>query len=216
MSKAVVLLSGGIDSTVVLALAKHVSSEVYILFFDYAQPQIDRESQAVQKILKHYGMSHNTHGSRIELPLREFSLSGKAWPEAFIPFRNGTFISIATAWAESNAFDEVWTGMYNYPIRSRAFPDQTPEFLGAMRAAVHIGTAGRVRLVCPLEEMSKKAVIQLAVKYGVPLDFSWTCYHPLLLGTIPCGVCDACLKRRKAFTLAGIEDPLRYPEQNRS
>jgi 7-cyano-7-deazaguanine synthase len=221
MTKALVLLSGGIDSTTCAAIAFEEHDEVQGVSFIYGQKH-DREVWAAREVAEHYDMKHEI----IQLP-NVFKGSGstlidvdKPNPECsydeitgvsptYVPFRNGILTSYAAAVALTKQCDFVYFGAHSEDAANWAYPDCTPEFIGAMAAAIYVGTYHKVRLLTPLQWMDKKDVVLTGMHLEAPYELTWSCYN----GTeVACGVCPTCRSRREAFTLNGYKDPVPYAD----
>jgi 7-cyano-7-deazaguanine synthase len=125
----------------------------------------------------------------------------------YVPYRNGTMLSLATTFALSIGASEVWFGAHNEDAAGWAYPDCTPEFIGAQAAAMWIGSYHRVRLVTPLEWLDKAGVVLLGSSFGTPFELTHSCYR----GERPsCGTCPTCIARLNAFRKVGLEDPIEY------
>ncbi len=225
--RALVLSSGGVDSTTCLALAVRElgADHVATVSFRYGQRHA-RELDAAQAVADHYGVTQRV------LYLTEFLcesdsalLAGSARPVAvgsyaeqieqnpiapvatYVPFRNGLMISAAAALAMSLAPDEdtcLYLGAHADDAAGDAYPDCSPAFTGAMGDAVRIGTYGRVVLRVPFVRMGKAEVVRTGLELGVPYELTWSCYEG---GDVPCGRCATCLDRHAAFAANGVEDP---------
>ena len=223
-SKAVVLLSGGLDSAVAAAVAKSNDYDVYALTVDYGQKH-QRELQAAQNIGNAIGVQEH---KIISVPLNRLGKSsllqsgselptsrsedeiGKGIPSTYVPARNTILLGLGLAWAESLGADAVFIGAHtiDYP----GYPDCRPEFFKAFQKVSELGTKQGVEgkpieIKTPLLEMSKDKIIKLGNKLKVPFELTWSCYKG---GKKACGVCDSCVIRRKAFSQAGMEDPIEY------
>ena len=225
MKKAIVLLSGGLDSATALGMALANGRECFPLAFDYAQRH-KRELSSSSRIVAHYartgapcrslrivsimGLDFSTSAltSDLEVPKdREEDTMASSIPVTYVPARNSIFLSIGTAFAEALNADEVWTG-FN-AVDYSGYPDCRPEYVTAMQEALATGTKrgveGRpVSLVAPIIRLSKAAIIAEARKLFVPLEYTWSCY---VGQDTPCGSCDSCIIRSKAFAENGIPDP---------
>lgn len=221
MSKAVVLLSGGIDSTVVTTLAAkaHQGSNVLALSILYGQTH-RKEVSSAGAVARHLGIQHEI----IPLPTElfrgagsalfgEVEMPGMSYKEiseavgvspTYVPFRNGIFLSIATARALEVGAEFVYYGAHAEDARGWAYPDCTPEFNGALANAIYTGTYHKVRLLTPLQWMMKKDVILAGYSNGAPLHLTWSCYKG---GEHPCGTCPTCVEREQAFRDLRIADP---------
>lgn len=208
--KAVVLLSGGVDSTVCLALVQKNSSKVLALTVDYGQRHWRQEVSAARKVIQFYpGVSHEIisfssstknlfKGSSLIDP--ELSIPQVSYSEipgvssVYVPFRNGVLVTLAAAVAYSRGYDEVYFGAHagDQP----AYPDAASDFIEAIGRAVFLGTGCRVTLRAPLIPMTKVEIVRLGLTLGAPLELTWSCY---LGGNEPCGVCPTCRERLAAF-----------------
>jgi 7-cyano-7-deazaguanine synthase len=225
---AVVLLSGGIDSTTTLAIAIAEGYEMYALSFDYGQRhQIETEAACrvanslgakehrVAKIdMRIFGGSALTDD--IEVPKkRSYVDIGQGIPVTYVPARNTIFLSYALAWAEVIPADHIFLGVN--AIDYSGYPDCRPEFIEAFENLANVGTkAGvegrRFQVHTPLIKFSKAEIIREALELGVDLSLTHSCYDPSTEG-IACGKCDSCLLRLKGFREAGITDPIRYADE---
>jgi len=222
--KSIVLLSGGMDSTTALAQAIKQSDEVVALSLLYGSKHQASENGAAQMVVRHYGILREViamepevfavpGGSALleggqEVPNEEYHDPEKESPSAtVVPFRNANLISQAVAYAEAHGFDRVWVAVHASDAQGFAYPDCTPEFMGAMAAAVYVGTHRKVRLEVPFQWMTKAGIVQRAHSLGVPLQLTWSCYRG---GKLHCGACPTCLERIKAFETAGFVDPVVY------
>ena len=220
--KAVCLLSGGLDSSTCLALARREGFACYALSFDYGQRH-HFELEAAGRIAAHYRAVHHLV---LETPLDVFGGSALtadiAVPKArsagemahgipitYVPARNTIFLSYALAWAEVLESSDIFIGVN--ALDYSGYPDCRPEFIEAYERMANLatkaGVEGRTRLHIhtPLLRLSKAQIVQLAQELQVPFALTHSCYDPGADGS-PCGQCDACLLRRKGFEEAGIED----------
>jgi len=219
---AVVLLSGGIDSATVLALAIERGFDVHALTFRYGQRH-EIEVRAAHQLAQHFGVVRHIV---TELGLREFGGSaltselevprhGETAPEAipvtYVPARNTIFLSLALAWAEVLGAQDLFIGANADDTQS--YPDCRGEFFRAFERmgdlATRDGVGGKQRLTihAPLSELSKADTVRLAQRLGVPFGHTWSCYDPAVGGQ-PCRVCDACVIRSRAFASSELKDPL--------
>jgi 7-cyano-7-deazaguanine synthase len=222
MPKAVCLLSGGLDSSTCLALARREGYECYALSFDYGQRHrieldaarrvaaaLGAERHIVASIgLDAFGGSALT--SDIEVPKgRSAAEMGHGIPITYVPARNTIFLSFALAWAEVLESSHIFIGVN--ALDYSGYPDCRPEFIEAYarmaNLATKAGVEGRTRLEIrtPLLHLSKAEIVRLARELGLDFSLTFSCYDPQPSG-LACGQCDACLLRRKGFEEAGIED----------
>ncbi len=224
MTKAVVLLSGGLDSATVLAEAKAAGFECYALSFDYGQRHTV-ELDAARRVARATGVADHVI-SRIDLRRfggsaltsdldvpkgRELDHMAEGIPITYVPARNTVFLSFALAWAETLPASDIFIGIN--AVDFSGYPDCRPEFLRAFEEmanlATRLGTEGeaRIKIRAPLMSMNKAQIITRGVELGVDYALTSTCYDPSEQGS-PCGACDACLLRAKGFADAGFADPL--------
>ena len=212
MSKAIVLLSGGIDSATALFLTKQETDDIYSMNMIYTQ-SYDSEAEASRRLAA--AAQVREHLS-IFLPFfKDIEKRYRPTPStkvssAYVPARNIVFYGIAAAYAETLGADKIVFG--SNADDAKQLPDARPEFIQLMNELVGIGTrVGRegsaVKIVNPLIDYNKSEVLKLAIRLQVPLELTWSCYED---AQIPCGKCRGCLTRKKAFEVLGISDPLRY------
>lgn len=224
--KAVILLSGGLDSSTVLYQAKADGCECYAISFDYQQRHrrelesattIAREAgvvahQVIDFDLRQWGGSALTDRN-LDLPQgRSLSEMASHIPVTYVPARNTIFLSLALAYAEAIAARRVYIGVN--ALDYSGYPDCRPDYIQAMQEVFRLGTKqGRegqaIEIVTPLIDLHKTEIIQLGNKLGVPWQHTWSCYAG---GAEACGVCDSCLLRLEAFAQLGLSDPLPYQE----
>jgi 7-cyano-7-deazaguanine synthase len=228
MKQAVVLLSGGIDSSTTLAIAIAEGYETYALSFDYGQShQIETEAargvahslgakeHRVAKIdLRVLGGSALTDDIAVPKERSDKEI-GHGIPITYVPARNTIFLAYALAWAEVIQANDIFIGVN--AIDYSGYPDCRPEFIEAFENAANLGTkAGvegrRFQIHTPLIKFSKADIIRKAVELGVDLSLTHSCYDPTPEG-LACGKCDSCLLRLKGFREAGIKDAIRYMER---
>lgn len=225
--KAVCLLSGGIDSSTCLAIARSQGYRCYALTIDYGQRhRVELEAACrvaaalgatdhliVRVDLAAIGGSALTGSLQVpkDQPLH---LIGQRIPPTYVPARNTVFLALALAWAEVLGATDIFIGAN--AVDYSGYPDCRPEYLAAFEQLANLATrAGveegkRFRVHAPLLRMSKGEIIRRALELGVDLSLTHTCYDPGPKGE-PCGGCDACLLRRKGFLEAGVPDPLDQP-----
>lgn len=226
LPKAVVLLSGGLDSTTTLAIAKDLGYDIYALTFRYGQRH-EVEIKAAQRIARHFGVREHVIA---EIDLRMFGGSaltsevavpkgrslddmGKGIPITYVPARNTIFLSFALAWAEVIEAGHIFIGVN--ALDYSGYPDCRPEYLEAFQALANIATKAavegtqRVTLEAPLIHLSKEQIIRKGLELGVEYSLTSSCYDPSSEG-IACGRCDSCLLRMKGFAENGVSDPIPY------
>lgn len=224
-SKCVVLLSGGVDSTTCLAIARHEGFVPYALSFRYGQRH-GIELEAARRVAESLGVVEHVvvdfdlrqfGGSAltadIEVPKdRDEAMMAGSIPSTYVPARNTVFLSFALAWAETLGAQDIFIGVN--AIDYSGYPDCRPEYIRAYETMANLATAagveGRQHLTIrtPLMEMTKAQIIQRGVELGVDYGLTLSCYDPGPDG-IPCGHCDSCLLRAKGFSEAGLTDPAR-------
>jgi len=217
-SRAVVLLSGGMDSCVCAALAArdHDAAAVHV---SYGQRTEERERQSFLAIcdrlkirdkllvrndaLRAIGGSALTDAS-IAVPRAEHA--GQGIPVTYVPFRNAHFLAVAVSWAETLNAQKVYIGAVEPD--SSGYPDCRPAYYKAFNEVVKAGTKeGRIEIVTPLIAMRKSEIVRLGLELGAPFDLTWSCYSR---EDRACGVCDSCALRLRAFAAAGTRDPISY------
>jgi len=220
--KAVVLLSGGLDSTTALALCRRQYEPENILCLSYQYGQRHEiESEAAFRVAHHYGVKCmkeviNLPAGNSVLMHDEMQMPQASYEElaasvgvspTYVPYRNGTMLSHATAQALEFDADSVWAGMHAEDARGWAYPDCTPEFIGAMQNAIYIGTYHKVRLVAPFTYATKADIVNMGIKLSVPYFLTHSCYEGK---RVACGKCPTCVGRLEAFRANGIQDPIEY------
>jgi 7-cyano-7-deazaguanine synthase len=228
MKHAVVLLSGGIDSTTTLAIAISEGYQTYALSFDYGQRH-QIETEAARRVAKSLGAKEHRIA---KIDLRIFGGSAltdniavpkrrseteicHGIPITYVPARNTIFLAYALAWAEVIPASDIFLGVN--ALDYSGYPDCRPEFIEAFEDMANVGTkAGvegrRFQIHSPLIKLSKAEIIRRAVELGVDLSLTHSCYDPPLEG-LACGECDSCLLRLKGFREAKLKDPIRYAKK---
>ena len=218
---AVILLSGGLDSSTVLAEATSAGRSCHALSFRYGQRH-EHELEAAARIADRFGVVEHVvmdidlgvfGGSALttELEVPKDSLEeGPGIPVTYVPARNTIFLSLALAHAEVRRAGEIWIGVN--AIDYSGYPDCRPEFISAFQTMANLatrdGVEGRtLEIVSPLAELDKSDIVRRAHALGVPLELTHSCYDPARDGA-PCGHCDACLLRARGFAGAGMPDPV--------
>jgi 7-cyano-7-deazaguanine synthase len=222
--KAVIILSGGLDSTTCMAVAKSAGYELYPLTFFYGQKQAI-EVEMAKSVADYYGVSQRhfiadlngiIRGSALtdsdkQIPTgRDDKAMHEEIPVTYVPARNIIFLSIALSYAEAIGAEAMYIGVN--ALDYSGYPDCRAEFIEAFQDVINKGTAAGVKgnpikIETPLQFLSKGEIAKLGIELNAPLHLSHSCYF----GTDPsCGVCDSCLLRIKGFQEAGIEDPIKY------
>jgi 7-cyano-7-deazaguanine synthase len=219
---AVVVLSGGMDSTVCAALAvrEHGSGNTAALHISYGQRTEEREQQAFCAICDRLGINTRLTfrtpffraigGSaltdeKLEVPEAGPEI-GAEIPVTYVPFRNAHFLSAATSWAEVLGARRIYIGAVQQD--SSGYPDCRPEFYRAFNEAIRTGTKdGAICIETPLIGLRKREIVTLGLELGAPFDLTWSCYSR---ADQACGICESCVLRLRAFADAGAHDPVPY------
>jgi 7-cyano-7-deazaguanine synthase len=218
--RAVVLLSGGMDSCVCAALARrdYTTAAVHV---SYGQRTEQRERLAFDQICERLGISDllvvrnealravggsALTDSRIAVP--EAAEIGREVPVTYVPFRNAHFLAVAVSWAEVLGAEKIYIGAVEQD--SSGYPDCRPAYYRAYNDVIKAGTKeGRIEIVTPLIGMRKSEIVRLGLELNAPFDLTWSCYSR---EDSACGVCDSCVLRLRAFREAGAADPIPYAE----
>jgi len=219
MRKAVCIMSGGMDSTLAAYMMKQDGYEIIALHFDYGQRTMLREKRAFRDIIEALNVS-----SKYEINLDFFSQIGasaltdknlevpvdgieEGVPITYVPFRNGIFLSVASAIAEKEGAEVLSIGVVEED--SSGYPDCTQTFIESMQQSINFGTkqSTNLEIKTPLVHLMKEQIVKEALKLDVPLELTWSCYKN---EDKACGICDSCRLRLNGFKLAGITDPIIY------
>ena len=226
LRKGVILLSGGLDSTTVLAIAKSEGYQPYAISFHYGQRHV-HELSAAKRIAQQMGVSEHTI---VELNLRQFGGSaltdnidvpkrtstdeiGSEIPITYVPARNTIFLSFALAWAETLGASDIFIGVN--ALDYSGYPDCRPEYIDAFERMANLATKAavegtqRITIHTPLIDMTKAEIVRRGLELGVDYSMTTSCYDPNETGAA-CGHCDACLLRLKGFAENQIKDPAQY------
>jgi len=225
--KAVVLLSGGMDSCVTAAIARerHPEGNLALLHASYGQRTEKRERQAFEEIADFWNVRERLvaqldhfraiGGSaltdmRIAVPENELGAGvshGSVIPVTYVPFRNAHFLSVAVSWAEAIGAGAVYIGAVAED--SSGYPDCRPEYYRVFQELVRAGTRPetQIEIATPVIAMRKKEIVRRGIELGAPLHLTWSCYQS---EDAACGACDSCLLRLRAFTEADAADPISY------
>ncbi|HKS76942.1 MAG TPA: 7-cyano-7-deazaguanine synthase QueC [Terriglobales bacterium] len=223
-SRAVVLLSGGMDSCVCAALAAR-DYDAAALHVSYGQRTEERERRSFMAICDRLGIRDRMvvrnealraiGGSALTDPniaVPESAVIGHDIPVTYVPFRNAHFLAAAVSWAEVLGAVKVYIGAVEQD--SSGYPDCRPAYYEAFNRVVQAGTKeGAIEIATPLIAMRKSEIVRLGLELGAPLDLTWSCYSQ---EDRACGVCDSCALRLRAFQDAGVSDPIPYAETVKS
>jgi 7-cyano-7-deazaguanine synthase len=222
--RAVVLLSGGLDSATAFAAARAEGFECYALSFDYGQRH-DRELESARRVAAALGAKQHLvlrldlraiGGSALtaDIPVpkgRSGEAIGIGIPVTYVPARNTVFLSHALAWAEVLESQDIFIGVNHQDYSG--YPDCRPEYIEAFERMANLATkagvegTSRLRIHTPLIRLTKGQIVRRGVELGVDFALTWSCYEPEPDGRA-CGLCDSCLLRRKGFAEAGLSDPV--------
>ena len=222
--KALVLFSGGLDSTTCLALAveRYGAGEVLALSVSYGQKHT-KEIDAAKAVAAYYGVTLQTldlaaifagsdcsllQGSRAEIPKESYaeqlqSTDGKP-VSTYVPFRNGLFLSSAASVALSHGCEVILYGAHADDAAGNAYPDCSSEFNDAINSAIYLGSGRQLRVEAPFVGKTKADVVAEGLRLHAPYHLTWSCYEG---GEKPCGLCGTCRDRAAAFAANGVEDP---------
>ena len=217
--KAVVILSGGMDSTTTAYIAKNQGYEVIAVHFNYGQRTEKKELKSFENICKELEIT-----KKYVIDLDFFTQIGASAltdknisvpidgledgiPVTYVPFRNGIFLSIATSIAEKENANAMFIGVVEED--SSGYPDCRENFIQSMQNSINLGTKDetQIEIKTPLIHLKKEDIVQKAIEEGVKLNLTWSCYQN---ENKACGVCDSCRLRLKGFEKAGIKDPIDY------
>ncbi len=216
---AVVLLSGGLDSCVTVALAAR-DHDLALLHANYGQRTERRELRAFREIADHYGVTEERRlvldqrhlaqigGSALTQPgiaVPAADLASTDIPATYVPFRNANLLAAAASWAEALGAGAIFAGAVEED--SSCYPDCRRIFFDAFEAAIEAGTRPEthIRIITPVIGMRKAVIVKLGLELSAPLHLTWSCYRN---EDVPCGQCDSCALRARGFEEAGVEDPL--------
>lgn len=215
--KAVVVLSGGLDSTTCMGIAREEGYDLLAMTFAYGQRHA-REVEQASKIAAHYGAEHHViqlpflqqiGGSsltdhRIEVPVS--GIDEDTIPNTYVPARNLIFLSLATAFAETHQAQAIYIGVS--AVDYSGYPDCRPEFIAAFNETIRRGTkAGNIQVIAPLVHLTKAETIRRGLALEVPYHLTTSCYQG---EAEACGVCDSCRLRLQGFQENGVTDPIQY------
>lgn len=218
--RAVVLLSGGMDSCVCAALAAR-DFDTAALHISYGQRTEERERQSFLRVCDRLGIRDRLivrnevlrviGGSALtdpDIAVPESHMLGRDIPVTYVPFRNAHFLSVAVSWAEVIGAAKIYIGAVEQD--SSGYPDCRPAYYEAFNQVIRAGTKeGHIQIVTPLIALRKREIVRLGLELGAPFDLTWSCYSR---EDRACGVCDSCVLRLRAFQQAGAKDPIPYVE----
>lgn len=223
--RALVLCSGGVDSTTLLAMAvdKYGSENVVALSISYGQRH-EKELKAARDIARYYHveqrfldlaaifadsscslLAHSEKDIPKESYAEQLEQADTKLVSTYVPFRNGLFLSSAASMALSLECSVLYYGAHHDDWAGNAYPDCSREFVAAMNNAIMEGTGGELHMEAPFVEWSKADIVKKGLELNVPYELTWSCYEG---GDKPCGVCATCIDRKRAFELNGSVDPL--------
>lgn len=224
--KAMVLASGGLDSTTALALAvdKYGKDNVIALMISYGQKH-DKEIQSAIKVSEYYGVEHLfldltkifqysdcslLKHSDEAIPEKSYAeqieeTKGDAPVSTYVPFRNGLFLSSAASIAISKECNVIYYGAHSDDAAGFAYPDCSQDFVDHMNKAIYEGSGHQLKLEAPFASLTKKDIVRLGIDLKVPYELTWSCYEG---NDKPCGKCGTCIDRQAAFEANGITDPV--------
>jgi 7-cyano-7-deazaguanine synthase len=217
--KAVVLMSGGMDSCVTAAIARQ-EYQIAALHASYGQPTERRELQSFHALADHFDavrrlvvrLDHfrTIGGSSLTdsaIPIHDANLANEEIPNTYVPFRNAHFLSVATSWAEVIGATKIFIGAVWED--SSGYPDCRPEYYEAFNKVIRAGTrpATDITIETPLIYLSKCDIVKRGVELSAPFHLTWSCYRD---SDTACGTCDSCALRLRAFQQARVEDPIAY------
>jgi len=220
MNKAVVLVSGGLDSCVTAAVAKDKDYNLCFLHVNYGQLTEKRELKAFNDIADYYDVKEklivdisylkDIGGSAltdINIDVEEGNFDRVGIPKTYVPFRNGNILSIATAWAEVINAEKIFIGAVEED--SSGYPDCTKVFYEAFNNLLKVGINpdNHIEVITPLINLKKRDIVLLGKKLNAPLHLTWSCYKS---EDLACGNCDSCFLRLRGFKEANVKDPISY------
>ena len=223
MKKAISVLSGGLDCTVSTSVFTK-NWEIHAITFNYGQKAFKRELKAAKEICDEMGWTHEV----IELPwlskistsslntaeeipevtfndLDDIEKSSETASSVWVPARNMVFTSIAISYAESIGAEKIIVGWD--AEEAATFPDNSKEFLNAFNELIDVGSPENIKIEAPAIDLSKEEIVKLGVEVGAPMELSYSCYKG---GDKHCGVCESCMRRKRAFRQLGIDDLTEY------
>ena len=223
MKKAVVMISGGMDSAVVAAMIAKEGYKIAALHLNYGQRTEARELKAFNDICDHYGINERLivdikylaeiGGSSLtdeNIEVSQAELDNNTIPTSYVPFRNANILAIATSWAEVIGANAIGVGAMEQD--SSGYPDCREDFFDAYEKMIDLGTKPetKIKILRPVINMTKKDIILEGKELGVPFELTWSCYKS---SETACGECDSCALRLRGFAQSGISDPITYAKR---
>lgn len=221
MKKAIVVLSGGMDSTTVTGIIHTKGYELYGLTIDYQQRTSKKEVECAKKIGEYYKFKEHLFleldfmkdilsdqtslvGEDLEVPTNGPS---EGIPNTYVPFRNTIILSLAVSWAEKLGAELIAIGVN--ALDYSGYPDCRPEYIQAFQRVAELGTKPEYapRIYTPLQDLTKAEIVKKAMELKVPLELTWSCYQN---SEKACGICESCALRLRGFKEAGVQDPIPY------
>ncbi len=218
--KAVCLISGGMDSSTLAYLAKSEGYDILALHLNYGQRTEKKERACAKKIAQllgakdfvevdigyfaRFGASSLTDRT---ISVEEFDPAKAHMPNTYVPFRNANLLSIATSYAEAGGAEAIYIGVQS--LDYSGYPDCRPQFIEAFQRVIDLGTKDttKIKVKAPFIHMTKKEILKLGTRLGVPYEHTWSCYRNEKKA---CGTCGSCHFRRDAFAETGLKDPIEY------
>jgi 7-cyano-7-deazaguanine synthase len=219
-SKAIILVSGGMDSCVTAAIANAENKALGFLHVSYGQRTEARERKAFNDIADCYNVQERLdisiqHLAKIggssltdeRIEVAEADLNNNEIPTSYVPFRNANMLAIAVSWAEVIGASRIYIGAVAED--SSGYPDCRPEFYEAFQHVIDTGTKPetQIEIRTPIIHLSKAEIVEKGIELGAPLHLTWSCYQGEALA---CGTCDSCALRLRGFKRAGVDDPISY------
>ncbi len=220
IKRAIIALSGGMDSCITAAIAKQKYDELFGLHANYGQRTLNRELKAFNEVADYFGikkklvvdLNHLVQIGGSSLTDKNIEVSGadllnKEVPTSYVPFRNSNILSACVSWAEVINAEDIFIGAVYED--SSGYPDCRPEFYEAFEKVISLGTKPetKIKIVTPIIHFTKEQIVKKGIKLNAPFHLTWSCYKD---EEIACGVCDSCALRLRGFQKAGIEDPIEY------
>ena len=216
--KAIVLLSGGLDSLLTLAIAIENGYKVFPLHLNYGQITQSKEEQAFHNIIHYYEITEKLivdieylkkigGSSLTDENIRPENQQHSKIPNSYVPFRNANILAIATSWAEVIAAESIFIGASE--VDFSGYPDCRRIFFDSFEQTINYGTKPEtdIKIITPLIFMTKDEIVKKGIELKIPFELSWSCYYS---NDIACGECESCKLRLKGFAKAGINDPIKY------